>query len=181
MGIAITIIIIGVVLYLIFKPKENARSIKTPSIPSEVLDACRDMYKDLSLKQKYSIYNFLDGLAQVAAQTTSAKNKITPQVHMTAQYLNISPASADNFLNQNGIEDMAKTIGTLPKGAVLDSTIATAFGIVMSAEGRLPDGRSAKDFAMTVFQGTLEIAGFTEEEIEASLNKTAAFMSAINV
>ncbi|MBR5085967.1 MAG: hypothetical protein IKX31_03055 [Muribaculaceae bacterium] len=188
----VIIAILGVVIWLaVSSSSSNTNPMRndysSPSRPSylsntpstnEALEMIRDMFKDLSLNQRYAVYNFFDSLAQCVT-SYSAKQKVQDRVRMAALELNINPSSADSRLQIYGLNDMFSNLGAIPKGAALDSIIATAYGISLMASGTV-QGRDAKQFAETVFVGSLKEAGFSEDFIAESLERTEAFMNAFS-
>lgn len=188
----VIIAILGVVIWLaVSSSSSNTNPMRndysSPSRPSylsntpstnEALEMIRDMFKDLSLNQRYAVYNFFDSLAQCVT-SYSAKQKVQDRVRMAALELNINPSSADSRLQTYGLNDMFSNLGAIPKGAALDSIIATAYGISLMASGTV-QGRDAKQFAETVFVGSLKEAGFSEDFIAESLERTEAFMNAFS-
>lgn len=160
-----------------FSSSRTSNLSNTPST-NEVFEMIQDLFKELSLNQRYAVYNFFDSLAQCVT-SYSAKQKVQERVRMAAIELNINPSSADSRLQAYGLHDMFSNLGSIPKGAALDSIIATAYGISLMASGTV-QGRDAKQFAETVFIGSLKEAGFSEDFVAESLERTAAFMNAFS-
>ncbi len=162
------ILLIAIAVWLIVRNSSG-----TTDSP-ESTNLIQDMFKDLTLNQRYAAYNFFDSLAECVT-SFPAKQKVQERVRMAAIEFNIKSSNADDRLQTYGLEDMFRNLGSIPKGAALDSIIATAYGISLMASG-IVQGRDAKSFAHTVFIGTLTSAGFSQEFIKNSLEKTAALM-----
>lgn len=171
----ILIIIAVVIVFVIYSNSDDSSEVKTGS--SSSFNAVRDMYKGLSLGQKYAIYNFYDTLAECVT-SYSAKQKVTATIRQTARELNISSTSADSRIKTYGAKDMVSNLKTLPRGAVLDSVFATAFGICSMASGTVHGGLDAKDVSLGLYSKILNEAGYSDDYIANSLKKTMALIGA---
>ena len=142
---------------------------------NEMLLMIRKLFQDLNINQRYAAYNFFDALGQ-CAQTRTERQKVNERIQMAALELNINPLDADNRINSYGVGDLCYHLGNIPKGAALDSIIATAYGISLMAKGSI-NGHDASRVAQNIFFSTLLEAGFSEDFISSSLEKTAAIMN----
>lgn len=180
----VTLIVIAIVIIIAYNGRAHDKEIAklqktngTPELTVEAKNLMSDFHKDLNKAQRYAYYNVLSTLAETHENSSYAtKNKVDVTLRQTAQFLNISADQADAYLRQNGVEECCKQLGSIPKGAQLDSIISTAFGIAQAAEGQL-NGMKANEYALTIMLKIFEEAGISEEEITESLKKTALLAS----
>lgn len=180
----VIVLIIGVIAVIAYNSKAHQKDLEkiqrkkgTPELTSEAKELMSDFHKNLTKGQRYAYYNLLSTLAECHENSTAqTKDKVNYTLRQTAQFLNISADHADAYLRQNGVDELCRQLGSIPKGIQRDSILSTAFGIAMCAEGRLK-GMNAKELALSIFQNVFEEAGISEEEVTESLEKTALFAS----
>lgn len=180
----IIVLIIGIIVVIAYNSKAHQKDLDkiqgkkgTPELTPEAKNLMSDFHKDLTKGQRYAYYNLLSTLEECHEHSSSVtKNKVAFTLRQTAQFLNISADHADAYLRQNGVDELCAQLGSIPKGAQLDSIISTAFGIAICAEGRI-NGMMAKEMALTILQKVFEEAGISEQELTHSLEKTALLTS----
>jgi len=71
---------------------------------------------------------------------------------------------------------MISDLKTIQDGAIKDSTLMACLGLVSLANGTL-NGNKVQDYAENLFMKVFGEMGYTEEDIENTVNKTQAMMN----
>ena len=167
--IIVAIIIAFVIISKAFKPKEKP-------IPNEALEMMQDMYADLSKEQKYSIYNLIDTFVECAKADYTKYREAKKIQKMNQLSLNINTNAANQYFQETGVERMISDLKTIQDGAIKDSSLMACLGLVSLANGTL-NGNKVQDYAENLFMKVFGEMGYTEEDIENTVNKTQAMMN----
>ena len=171
----IVVLIIGILAIIIYNSRAHDKEIReihkkgTPELTPQAKELMSDFHKDFTK----AYYNLLSTLSELHENSSfSTKNKVNFTLRQTAQFLNISADQADAYMHQHGAGELCEQLASIPKGAQLDSIISTAFGIAAATEGTI-QGQKANEFALSLLLKIFDKAGISEDEVTASVEKTA--------
>ena len=178
----IVILIIGIIVIIIYNGNAHKKEMNklranqgTPELTPGAKQIMSEFHKDLSKPQRYAYYNLLSTIAETHVNSpTITKNRVQYTLRQTVQFLDISADQADNYLFVNGVSELCEQLGSIPKGAQLDSILSTAFAIASAAEGSIK-GMQANEYAIMLLIKICNEAGISENDLYSSIEKSAMF------